>query len=324
MRISPVKFYTPAFKAHSYKIEPKSGNIIIQTDNEPNLGEKPYLIYDYYGTKEVEMKKENGLESTDYDEIEVTEKEFGAQDIEGGFSGDDIYLWQTRNIPSAYALNDTDTKFLNACLAPDILAAKQSYLKNPTPETYNAFEDAVFHISIKSNLRVLLHELSNSIFTSNSPLEEKYIKIKERLHLCDKFLEHNPKDKVNKLNPIDMTSVFKTLLAENNCKGIKMKGLECLKDVMMGDNVYDVYYGLVQLINFAQQQTDNKNITLSFDKDDALYAIVTYKGKQLSEDDFYNAVPRARKYDDLNPVTASSNGDFASIRLRLNTLEGFL
>lgn len=58
MKISPVKFYTPQFKAHSYKIEPKCCYITIQTDNNPNLGEKPYLVYDYLGTQEVEMKKE--------------------------------------------------------------------------------------------------------------------------------------------------------------------------------------------------------------------------------------------------------------------------
>lgn len=61
MRISPVNFYTPQFKAHNYKVEPKSCNLIIQTDNNPNLGEKPYLVYEYFGEKEVEMKNENGF-----------------------------------------------------------------------------------------------------------------------------------------------------------------------------------------------------------------------------------------------------------------------
>lgn len=61
MRISPVKFYTPQFKAHTYKVEPKSCNLIIQTDNNPNLGEKPYLVYENWCKQEVEMQKENGL-----------------------------------------------------------------------------------------------------------------------------------------------------------------------------------------------------------------------------------------------------------------------
>lgn len=61
MRISPVNFYTPQFKAHFYKVKPKSCDLIIQTDNNPNLGEKPYLVYEYFGEKEVEMKNENGL-----------------------------------------------------------------------------------------------------------------------------------------------------------------------------------------------------------------------------------------------------------------------
>ena len=64
MRITPIKFYTPQFKAHSYKIEPKICDFEIRTDNNPYLGEKPYLIYDDYGEKrEVEMQKENGLYS---------------------------------------------------------------------------------------------------------------------------------------------------------------------------------------------------------------------------------------------------------------------
>lgn len=64
MRITPIKFYTPQFKAHSYKIEPKTCDFEIQTDNNPNLGEKPYLIYDDYGeNREIEMQKENGLYS---------------------------------------------------------------------------------------------------------------------------------------------------------------------------------------------------------------------------------------------------------------------
>lgn len=255
----------------------------------------------------------------------VIEKEFGKpQDIEGGFLKDDIYLWQTRNIPGANASNNKETKFLDSRLTPETLAVKQRYLNNPTPETFNDFAELEFYTSIDSNMRILNHVLGNKIVPLNKPFEEKYSKINECLHLFDKFLEYNPEEKVNKLNPIDMTSVFKTLLSENHCEGIKMKGLECLKDGLMGDNVFDVYYGLAELIKFAQKQTDNKNITLSFEKDDALYATITYKGKKLDEKDFYNAVPSAKSYDCLNPVTADYNGDFASVRLRLNTLDFML
>lgn len=254
----------------------------------------------------------------------VVEKEFGApQDIEGGFLGNEIYLWQTRNIPSANDLSGSKTKFLDARLSPEILTVKQNYLKNPTPETYKAFEDTIFKCPINSNMRVLPHELSNKIFVRNYPLDEKYIKIKERLHLFDKFLEYNPEDKVNNSNPIDITSVFKTLLAENNCNAVKMNGLEILKDVLMGDNTFDVYYALEQLIKYAQQHSDNKNISLSFERDGALYAKVTYKGKELQKEDFYKAIPAALSYEDLEPITASSNGDFASIKLRLNTVDAF-
>lgn len=62
MRITPIKFYTPQFKAHSYKIEPKTCKFEIQTDNNPYLGEKPYLIYDDYGeNREVEMEKKKWI-----------------------------------------------------------------------------------------------------------------------------------------------------------------------------------------------------------------------------------------------------------------------
>lgn len=66
MRISPIKFYTPAFKAHSYKIKPKGCDLIIQTDNNPDLGEKPYLIYESFGKEaEAEMKNANGVYAAD-------------------------------------------------------------------------------------------------------------------------------------------------------------------------------------------------------------------------------------------------------------------
>lgn len=46
MRISLAKFYTPQFNAHSYKLKPKTCDLRIQTDNNPNLGENPYLVYE--------------------------------------------------------------------------------------------------------------------------------------------------------------------------------------------------------------------------------------------------------------------------------------
>ena len=166
--------------------------------------------------------------------------------------------------------------------------------------------------------------MSNHVYALNFSQEENYNKIKERLHLFDKFLEYNPEDKVSNLNPIDMTAVFKTFLNENSCKDIKMNGLELLENVIMGNYTFDVYYGLADLIKFAQKQTDNKNITLSFDRDGALFATVTYKGKELEEKDFYKAVPSAKSYYDLDPITTNSDNEYSSIRLRLKTLDGFI
>lgn len=205
-----------------------------------------------------------------------------------------------------------------------MLAAKQNYLKNPNPKTYKEFTTATFQYMLGLKLRMLPHEMSNHVYALNFSPESKYNKIKERLHLFDKFLEYNPEDKESNLNPIDMTAVFKTFLDENNCKNIKMNGLELLENVIMGDYAFDVYYGLNDLLKFAQKQTDNKNITLSFDRDGALYAVVTYKGKEPEEKDFYKAVPSARSYDDLEPITTNSDGEYSSIRLRLKTLDSFM
>ena len=289
-------------------------------DEKFNIKELPPLKYDLSNKPEV-FKLIQKL----VDNALVIEKEFGApQDIEGGFADNEIYLWQTRNIPRAYDLGDIDTKFLDSRLSPEMLAAKQNYLKNPNLQTFKEFTSETLKLASITDLRILRHEMSNHVYPLKFSPEDKYNKIKERLHLFDKFLEYNPEDKVSNLNPIDMTAVFKTLLDENNCKDIKMKGLELLENVIMGNYVFDVYYGLTDLLKFAQEQTDNTNITLSFDRDGALFATVTYKGTELEEKDFYKAVPSARSYDDLNPITTNSDGEYSSIKLRLKTLDGFM
>lgn len=64
MNISPIKFYQPAFKAHYYKVEPKYQDVIIQTDNNPNLGEEPYLLCEQWGKpQKIKMEKEDDLYS---------------------------------------------------------------------------------------------------------------------------------------------------------------------------------------------------------------------------------------------------------------------
>ena len=294
----------------------------------------PYAIYDEnLNLKELEPIKYDLSNKPEVFELVqklvnnalVIEKEFGTpQDIEGGFADNEIYLWQTRNIPRNYDLEDIETKFLDSHLSPEMLAAKQNYLKNPNPKTYKEFTTATFQHMLGLKLRMLPHEMSNHVYALNFSPESKYNKIKERLHLFDKFLEYNPEDKVSNSNPIDMTAIFKTFLDENNCKNIKMNGLELLENVIMGDYAFDVYYGLNDLLKFAQEQTDNKNITLSFDRDGALYAVVTYKGKEPEEKDFYKVIPSARSYDDLDPITTNSDGEYSSIKLRLKTLDSFM
>lgn len=45
MRISYLNQYNQInFDAHTYKIRPKNDEVTIQTDNEPYLGDSPYLI----------------------------------------------------------------------------------------------------------------------------------------------------------------------------------------------------------------------------------------------------------------------------------------
>ncbi len=52
--------------AHTYKVEPKDRHVYVQTDNEDNLGEKPYFVWDIDGEgHEQEMEKEGNLYTID-------------------------------------------------------------------------------------------------------------------------------------------------------------------------------------------------------------------------------------------------------------------
>ena len=55
------------FKAHYYKVEPKTQQFSIQIDEKPELGKAPYLIYTngYNEIEEMEMNKEGTLYSSD-------------------------------------------------------------------------------------------------------------------------------------------------------------------------------------------------------------------------------------------------------------------
>lgn len=64
MKIIPIKISIPAFKAHIYDIDSKSDEVVIHTDNNPYLGEEPYLVYEDFGKEvQVPMKKTDGLYS---------------------------------------------------------------------------------------------------------------------------------------------------------------------------------------------------------------------------------------------------------------------
>lgn len=60
MRIFVQNNLPMSFKAHSYKVKPKSNEVTIQTDNTPYLGDAPYLITNEKPNTEFEMQNENG------------------------------------------------------------------------------------------------------------------------------------------------------------------------------------------------------------------------------------------------------------------------
>lgn len=57
-------FNQPTFKAHSYEVEHKYNRVTIKTDNEKNLGEEPYLVYQTkYREEQEKMQKDGDLYS---------------------------------------------------------------------------------------------------------------------------------------------------------------------------------------------------------------------------------------------------------------------
>lgn len=64
MRLMTSNFNQPNFKAHSYEVEHKHNRVTIQTDNEKNLGEEPYLVYQTkYREEQERMQKDGDLYS---------------------------------------------------------------------------------------------------------------------------------------------------------------------------------------------------------------------------------------------------------------------
>lgn len=64
MRVSGLNMHQPIFKAHSYEVEHKNTRVAIQTDNEKNLGNEPYLVSQHsWGKDEEKMRKEGDLYS---------------------------------------------------------------------------------------------------------------------------------------------------------------------------------------------------------------------------------------------------------------------
>mgnify|MGYP006872986978 CR=1 FL=1 len=92
MKIVTSKFYQPNFVAHTYKIRPKSYEIEVRTDNEPNLGEEPYLVplsMHAYFDSEIKMDKDKGVYSAKIPEDKIIKyhidyKDTGKVDLKDG------------------------------------------------------------------------------------------------------------------------------------------------------------------------------------------------------------------------------------------------
>ena len=92
MNIHAISRSTPNFMAHTYKVEPKNQRIMNRTDNEDNLGEKPYIVYSINGAiQEEQMKKVGKLYSIDVGtdlrrpfEYHIEYKDTGKVDLKNG------------------------------------------------------------------------------------------------------------------------------------------------------------------------------------------------------------------------------------------------
>lgn len=92
MRLMTSNFNQPQFMAHTYKIRPKSDEVEVRTDNEPYLGEEPYLVplskHSYFDNK-IKMDKENGVYSAKIPEDKIIKyhidyKDTGNVDLKDG------------------------------------------------------------------------------------------------------------------------------------------------------------------------------------------------------------------------------------------------
>lgn len=61
MRILGQNNLTVIFRAHTYKVKPRSNEVTIQTDNIPYLGNAPYLVTNATPATQQEMRNENGI-----------------------------------------------------------------------------------------------------------------------------------------------------------------------------------------------------------------------------------------------------------------------
>lgn len=87
MHITPFMMKSPVFKAHTYKIEPKSP-VLIRTDNNPYLGEEPELVVTNQD-EVIPMEKDNGLYSaeplmTNTIRYHINYKDTGNTDLKNG------------------------------------------------------------------------------------------------------------------------------------------------------------------------------------------------------------------------------------------------
>ncbi len=259
----------------------------------------------------------------------VIEKEFDApQDIEGGLLGDKIYLWQTRNIVGS--VNQAHEQIKPDYLPQGVWEAEQNLLKDPKNDElweklYDGLDNYAFGNFQKSPIK---DYIANKILIRRVySTEEKIKKINDAFRIYEKLLANNPNETVNKYNPIDMTTIVKVLLNDLDCKDIKVQGLENLKNGYTGEWLLSTYYSLAEMIQYARTQCEDNDITLKFQKPNALYTTLSYKGQQVHENDMKKIFPFTYGYTNANCIEnvfdCKNDEDKTSIKVKMYTMDEY-
>lgn len=226
-----------------------------------------------------------------------------------------------------------EAKLPNKTLKPDYLPnlvweAEQEVLKNHNDASFKNLYDSIWngYIKGKSQLRPIMDYIANKIFLNiNLSSKQMISKMNEAFRLYEKLVVNNPPETVNKFNLIDMTTILKVLQEELNCKDIKFEGLKNIEHGYLGEQVLQTYDSLAELIKFAQTQCKNKDITIKFNKPNALYTTLTYEGSAIDNKDLKKILPKTYYYSGTNEeesnIIISKNKNKTSLTIKMYTLD---